>query len=355
MLKKNKVAVISTGNGGQTMAAYFANLGCEVTLYAREQERVDMFESNLFTLTGVINETVKISLISCRMEEVVKDAELIMVTTPSQYHSVVARDMAPYVQDGQIIVLNPGRTFGTYEFDMVLRQNGCNCHVLLAEAETFIFTCRCEQPGHPILYTIKSDVPVAAHRTSETQQVVACLKRYFPAAVVTSESVIHTGFSNMGMIFHPLPILMNLTRVEAKERFLYYKQGISPIVAQALERLDADRMAVANKLGVQVPSVNSWLEQRYGSQGNTLYERIQNTDAYSEVYAPTDLKTRYIFEDVCTGCVPIYCVGREIGVDTPIIKAVIDWATAIYDYDFYGKGRNDQKIDIKSLIEHIND
>lgn len=349
MLDQNKIAVISTGNAGQAFAAYFAHLGYRVSLYAREQERVDMFSSNRFVLSGIVEAESQVELISCKIEEVIRDAALIMVTTPAQYHSAVAKTLAPHLADDQIVVLNPGRTFGTYEFDQVLRKNGCTRKIRLAEAETLLITCRCRQVGHPSIYSIKSHVLIAAHRVEDGPAVLEALSKIFPNLQL-AQTVLETGFSNTGMIFHPLPILMNLTRVEKQEEFLHYIDGITPIVARMLERLDAERVGVAARLGITVKPVFEWLQDKYGAQGETLHDRIQNAKAYAEVYAPTDVDNRYVFEDVCTGCVPLLCVGRMLGMEMPMCEAVIKWAGAIYEYDFYKHGRNDQKMDIRSLI-----
>lgn len=349
-MKQNKIAVISSGNGGQAMAAYFSNQGYEVALYAREQERVEMFDSNIFTLSGVVECEAEIHLISCDMEAVIRDAFLIMVTTPAQYHSVVAKAMAPYLVDGQTVVLNPGRTFGTYEVTSVLAQNGCTADVTVAETDTLAFTCRCVKPGHPIIYSIKHDLEVAAHHPERTMQVVELLRRILPA-VNPAASTLYTGLSNIGMIFHPLPILMNITRVEAKEDFLYYKEGISPLVANVLERMDRERVAVARALGVKVMSAYEWVGDKYGSQGENLYARIQDTDAYSTVTAPTDIDTRYIYEDIRTGCVPVSCLGKYVGIDTYIIDSVIQWATTVYNYDFMARGRNHSVVDFHALVD----
>ncbi len=43
-----------------------------------------------------------------------------MVVTPSSAHRDVAAGLASYLQDGQIVVLNPGRTCGAIEFAKVL-------------------------------------------------------------------------------------------------------------------------------------------------------------------------------------------------------------------------------------------
>ena len=351
MLDKNRIAVISSGNGGQSMAAYFAHLGFSVALYAREKERVMMFpQDRVFKLRGAVVGNPVVDFISSDMSEVIKDAHLIMVTTPTQYHHVVAREMAGCLEDGQIILLNPGRTFGTYVFTGALKQNGNDKDVIVAEAETFMFACRCARVAEPYIHGIKENVRVAAHNSDNTEKVVETLRRLFPS-MQPAESVLHTGFSNIGMVFHPLPILLNITRVEAQEKFLYYIDGISPLVANILDRMDNERLDVARAYGVETPSAFEWLQEHYGSEGETLYDRIQSTPAYANILAPIDIDTRYIFEDILTGCVPMYYAGAAVGVDTPIIKSAILWASTVYATDFIQNGRNDTVIDFAALLE----
>lgn len=345
-----KIAVISTGNGGQAIAAFIALKGHYVSLYAREKERVDMFANNLFHIKGIINDVASIGLISCDMEEVIKDAYLILVTTPAQYHFAVAKEMALYLKTGQVVVLNPGRTFGTYEFNQVLEQNGCNADILLGEADTLVFTCRCDKPGNPHIYEIKKKVKIAGHKKAYTKEITDIMNEIFHD-MESAPSVLHTGLSNIGVIFHPLPTLMNITRIEAKEVFRYYIDGISPLVANILEELDKERLETARKAGIELLSVCEWLKERYGSTGNNLYECIQNTHAYSSVLAPFDIDTRYIHEDVQTGCVPISCLAKEMGVKTKIMDSAISWASIIYKKDFYECGRNNKKLDIRKIID----
>ena len=347
--KIEKIAVISSGNGGQSMAAYFSYLGYRVALYAREAERVDMFPDFKFSLSGEVNAEVEVELISADMGEVVKDAQLIMVTTPAQYHPIVARAMAPHLVDGQAVVLNPGRTFGTTAFSRVLKECGSKVEIMLGETDTFTFTCRCPQLRKPQIYKIKDAVRLAAHDSSYAEKLLELLHEIFEMYSL-AENILYTGFANVGMIFHPMPILMNITRVEAKEDFKFYVQGISPLVASILEKMDVERVSVANAYGVSVPTAQRWLAECYGSRGNNLYERIQNTEAYRTVLAPTDIDTRYIFEDVLTGCVPTSCAGKAAGVSTEVIDTLIKWASILYGRDFHAEGRNENLIDFESFL-----
>lgn len=351
-MDNKKIAVISTGNGGQSMAAYFTSVGYKVALYAREQERVDMFRTHRFVMSGAVNGTVYVDTISYDMKQVIADAHLIMVTTPAQYHSIVAKDMAPYLADGQIVVLNPGRTFGTFEFDKVLRDNGCKSDYYLAEADTFAFTCRCMQLGYPVIYSIKEKVLVGAHNPGHIDKIISTLKQAL-SCFEAAESIVQTSLMNIGMIFHPMPFIMNFTRVEQEEKYLHYIDGITPMVAERLEELDAERVAVAKALGYDIKTAKEWMYERYGVDGVNLHEAIQKNEAYADVYAPTDIYSRYVFEDIPTGCVPLYSVGQSLGVPTPIAKALIDWATALYGFDFMGRGRNAQKMDVDMIVKTL--
>ena len=344
-----KIAVISSGNGGQSMAAYFAYLGYRVALYARETERVDMFSDFKFTITGEVNAEVEVELISSDMGEVVKDAQLIMVTTPAQYHPIVARAMAPHLVDGQAVVLNPGRTFGTTAFSKVLSECGFRADIMLGETDTFTFTCRCPELRKPQIYKIKDAVRLAAHDSTYSGRLLTLLHEIF-GMYSLAENILYTGFSNVGMIFHPMPILMNITRVEAKEEFKFYVEGITPLVASLLEKMDLERVAVANAYGVAIPTARRWLEDCYGSRGSSLYEQIQNTEAYKTVVAPIDLDTRYINEDILTGCVPTSCAGKAAGIQTETLDTLIKWASALYGRDFRAEGRNENLIDFESYL-----
>ena len=348
-LRKNCVAVISSGNGGQSLAAYYALHGYEVRLYARQQERVAMFPSLTFQLRGAEEGAARLALISCDMRQVLQDAALVMVTTPAQYHAATARVMAPWLQDGQIVVLNPGRTFGVLEFGAVLRESGCHAQIILAETDTFVFTCRCEHPGFPIIYQIKDNLKVAALSPTDTAAAVAQLCQLLPCACPAS-GILETGLSNIGMLFHPVPALMNLARIETKERFLHYREGISPTVAALLERMDAERVNLARAAGVPVLPVLDWLREKYGTQEDSLYQALQNTAAYADVYAPSDPHTRYIYEDIPTGCVPMAALGRILKVPMPVTESVIAWASTVCNVDFYALGRNEKRLDFSSLL-----
>ena len=67
--------------------------------------------------------------------------------------------------------------------------------------------------------------------------------------------------------------------------------------------------------------------------------------------APTVIDTRYVFEDIPTGCVPVSCAGKAVGIKTETLDTLIRWASMLYGHDFYAEGRNDNLIDFESFLK----
>ncbi|QUL97624.1 MAG: NAD/NADP octopine/nopaline dehydrogenase family protein [Candidatus Fermentithermobacillus carboniphilus] len=342
-------AVIGAGNGGQAMAGDLSLHGFPVNLWNRSREKVESLNrSGGILLEGEINGFARPDLVTASMREAVEGARVIMVTVPASGHRDVARAMAPWLSDGQIVVLNPGRTGGVLEFRKVLLDNGCRKDVTLAEAGTFIYASRTVAPGRLFIYGIKRNVPVAALPATRTMEVVRVLRYAFPQ-FIPAESVLYTSFDNIGAIFHPLPTILNAGRIESGLTFEHYKEGITPSVARALETLDAERMAVASAFGVHVRPVLQWMHETYGVKAQNIHEAVTANPSYEGIRAPGSLDTRYIFEDVPFSLVPLVALGRIAGVKTPLMRSVISIASALHGVDYWAIGRKAKDMGLLDL------
>ncbi len=347
-----KVTVIGAGNGGQAFASYFTHRDCKVSLYNRNPRVLHEIEQNGgIELIGYYSFKEKINELTSNIAQAVRGASLIMVATPANAHGDIAEQIAPFLKDGQIILLNPGRTLGTYYFKETLKRNGLKADVIIAEADTLIYTCRLVKNGLCRVFSLKKELHVAAHNPNHTQMVCDLLSKFYDVIVPTS-STLETGLSNLGVIFHPVPVILNIARIEEQSTFLHYQQGISPAVASFLEKIDSERVAIAKALGINVKSAVEWLHHVYKTEGRTLYEALQNNAAYTQVLAPYTIHTRYIYEDIGTGLVPLSILARELGVENKAIDTIIKLASMLYDYDFYKNGRNESIIDFKNIINN---
>lgn len=348
-----KYTVIGAGHGGKAMAAHLAILGMQVTLFNRTFEHVSVIHRrggiDIESYEGGPSGFGKISLVTSDMQVALKDAQVIMVVVPSSAHADIARKAAPHLQDGQIIILHPGRTCGSIEFDQVLRQHGCTANVTLAETETFIYASRSDGPAQARIFRIKEAVPLAALPSIRNQHVLDTICPVYPQ-FIDGINVLHTGLNNMGAIFHPALALLNTGWIEATHGdFQFYIDGATPSVSHILEALDRERVTVASALGIRARTCMEWLELAYNAQGDSLYEAIQNQPGYYGIKAPNTLKHRYIFEDVPMSLVPIASLGERYGVSVRAMDAIIRLACIAHSTDYYRRGRTLKKLGLEGL------
>ena len=206
MTYPTRYTVVGAGHGGKAMAAHLALMGKEVTLYNRTHSHIEVISKR----RGIELESYpdgphgfgQIKKATSDMKEALQDAQVVMLVVPSSAHADLARVMAPYLKNKQIILLNPGRTCGAIEFDMVLRREGCKAKIVLAEAETFIYASRSDGPAQARIFRIKEAVPLAALPATQTHIVLEAIEDVYPQ-FIDGINVLNTGLNNMGAIFHP--------------------------------------------------------------------------------------------------------------------------------------------------------
>lgn len=345
-----RFTVIGAGHGGKAMAAHLALMDYPVALYNRTPENISVIGARggieLTSFEGGPYGFGKLCRATSDMGEALEYADVIMVVLPSSAHAEIATKVARYLKDGQIVVLNPGRTGGSLEFRQVLRQQNCTAQVMVAEAETLIYASRSDGPALARIFRIKESVPLAALPARDTPAVLAAIRPAYPQ-FFDGTSVLHTGMNNMGAIFHPALTLLNAGRIESTHgEFQFYIEGVTPSVARVLEVLDRERVTVASALGIRARTAQEWLQMAYGSTGADLYEAIQNQSGYYGIQAPPLLNHRYITEDVPMSLVPMASLGERFGVSVRGMDSIIRLACIVHHTDYYRRGRTTDKLGI---------
>ncbi len=352
-MKKTPYTVIGAGHGGKAMAAHLALMEFPTTLYNRTPERIAAIKE----LGGIELESGeygprgfgRLACVTSNMAEALEKAEMIMVVVPSSAHADIAKAAAPYLRDGQVIVLHPGRTCGTLEFVKVLRENGCTADVTVAEAETFIYASRSDGPAQARIFRIKEAVPLAALPATRTRLVLDRIREAYPQ-FIDGGNVLQTGLNNMGAIFHPALTLLNAGWIEATHGdYQFYIDGVTPSVARVLEVLDRERVTVAASLGIRARTALEWLKMAYDTDGENLHEAIHNQPGYYGIKAPPTLNHRYIFEDVPMSLVPIASLGQHYGVSVRGMDAIIRLACIVHRTDYWRRGRTVDRLGLDKL------
>lgn len=345
------IGIIGMGNVGQALAGYLSSRQYCIYLYNRSSNKVNVVlnRKHKIQLKGALNCEGTIFCVSDKLEDVVPYCDILFITVPADSHRDVAEKMVSLLHDGQHIVLVPGRTLGAYKFYKSLCAFGLKSNVVIAETSTVFFACRLVDDGFVQIYSRKNYVELSVLNKNPSDCFISEIMAMFPEIEVV-ESTLRTGLSNIGMVFHPAPFLFNLPRIEQGESFYYYKDGISPIIASYIEKIDKERIMVGEYFGISIDSARQWLIRTYGAKGDTLFSCIQSTDAYSNVMAPEKIFSRYVFEDISSGLVTLVQLGDYLNLDLQYSKLIINLANQIYDLDFYNRGQQLDGTDIKKII-----
>lgn len=355
-MKDLKFAVLGAGHGGKALAAHLAIKGFSVNLYNRTLSRIKpIIKLRGIELEGEIKGFGRLDVVSDDMEQVVKGADIIMVVVPANGHRPIAEQCAPFLKDGQIVVLNPGRTCGALEFLQVLKESGNDSDVIVSEAQTFIYASRGMGPATAKIFRIKQAIPVAAIPSGKTDEVVKKLNIAFPE-FISGTDVIETSFNNMGAVFHPAITILNASRIESTlGNFQFYIEGVTQSVAKILEAVDQERVNIAEELKCDnIYTAIDWLSMAYNVVEDNLFDAIHSNPGYVGIMAPRTTNVRYITEDVPMSLVPISEVGKKTAAETPVIDSLINIADSIFSKDFRKMGRNLDRLGMQGLeIEQV--
>jgi opine dehydrogenase len=364
-MEKDLIAVLGGGNGGHAVAANLSLAGYKVNFFELPQF-AESFEKVLRTkeiqIQGIsIDGVAKLNLATTDIQQAIKDAEVIFVITPAFGHKAMAEVCAPFVQDGQTIVLMPG-SGGSLEFINIFKQKKVKREVTFAESCTLPYGARLKGPGHVSVLINAIILPTGVFPSKKTEEVIPKLKQFY-SMIIPAKDVLEAAINNPNPIVHPVATLLSATRIEhSKGEFYLYAEGMTPAVARTYESLNQERLFICKALGYKLYHWDN-LEFKDYNLGETEEEcryRILNTSmdaAFGKdgIYAgikmkgPEHLKDRYVTEDVPYGMVLLSTLGDLMEVPTPTHDAVIQLASTINRTDYWKTGRGMKQLGLSTL------
>lgn len=344
-MKKLSFAIIGAGAGGQSMAAILSEQGYRVRLHDIDTKKVDdLNRLGVIEVSGKIQAKAFPELVTADIGAVMQDVDAVMVVTTTDAHEWVADKIAPYLREGQVILLHPGHVCGALQFSKVIRKDhGFKGRLLIGETGDLMYAVRVLETGKPIHTGIKKTSGVATIPSGDVDELIEILKPAFPG-LIARKNILETGLGGAGALIHPIPALMNIVRMDNAQNYDFYLEGISPGVAKLVTAADAERCAVGRALGLNPVSMVESLGKTYNLPQTDFYELIQNNTAYAGLKSPSSLSHRFVVEDVVCGLVPLASIGRELGVATPMMDAFIEIASVTAGRDYRKEGRTAEKL-----------
>lgn len=316
------IAIIGAGNGGQTTAAWLANQGYKTRIFDVMEDTVAKLNElggvNIYGNTDYPG-FGKIEFATTDMEKAIEGCELILLILPENYHDSIAVKMAPYLKDGQIVVLNPASGLGAISFKKALTDAGCTADVTLAVTCTLLFAARIKETGDVLVTGQKTELSIVAIPNSKREIIKKAIYPVFSQHHFIDNSI-QLALDNLNLIFHPGPTLLYTAQIEKGEKFNYYNDMV-PSQITLMKALDRERMAICAAYGVKLPDAEAAFALEYSYEGD-LYTMLKNAECYKGIMGPNSLQVRYLLEDVPFSLRSVQILGKIAKVPTPVIDSV---------------------------------
>ena len=367
-----KIAVLGSGHGGFAMVADLSMAGYEVNLYDLPE-----FSKNLTPIiekgtihldahrpsgeeitlpAGGKTGFVKINgIVSTNIKEVLTGVDLIMLVVPAFARERFVNEIAPYLRDGQILVVWPAY-FGAIQTAKILKDRGIKKDIVICETESLIYACRKTSSTEVWVRNYKEKLLISTLPAKNIKIVLEELKKIYPG-LIAAENSLETTLSNCNLVLHPQSFLLNMRRVEEKKVYPYYETlggpftrgyDITPSIAVVMDAVDNERLAIGEKFGLKLLSLRELLGKYYKASGKDLYETVMNCVSYQLQSGPTSLNHRYVTEDVPFGLVPVVLLGNQINLSVKTMRAIVEIGCTVKKIDYWKEGLTIEKLGLSN-------
>jgi opine dehydrogenase len=336
------IAVLGGGNGSHAAAADLAEMGHHVRFWRRNKTANNALraaDGRLQLKDHGGQREIKIALVTDDIGEAVSNASLIVCPAPAIAQVDIARALADYLRDGQVIFLPPG-TFGSYVMMKTVRDAGNRADIAIAEAGTLPYLARKHGSLEIAITTRATRLPSGVFPLRLKGKALGVIRQAYPAVEDAGDGL-SGALMNAGPIIHPPLIVMNAGPIEHFEHWDIHNEGTQPAVRRVTTRLDDERMAVRKKLGYDAPHFP--LADHYDADsaewmyGNLAHDKLVDSGDWRENLVLRE--HRYMREDVAMGLAFLVSVAEWANVPAPTATGLLALGSAICNDNFRKSGR----------------
>nr|VFK24077.1 MAG: opine dehydrogenase [Candidatus Kentron sp. MB]VFK34095.1 MAG: opine dehydrogenase [Candidatus Kentron sp. MB]VFK76736.1 MAG: opine dehydrogenase [Candidatus Kentron sp. MB] len=351
-MTKPKFAFFGMGNLGLAHAGHMALHGYDVSLCNRTGAKLQLLieNNNEIRLGGILAEKARLTLVTASYEEAIAGRDVIVICTAAPGHKYTVTQLLPFLRPHHHIVLHPGYMLGAVEIHQLLTKHQLD-RIPISEIESSLFTCRYD--GSVVhIKAMKKHLGFATLPGHRNRESLSLFHPLYSQYLRPYSNVMETGMLNLNFINHPPIALLNAAVIDTGKRFLYYREGVTEHVANLIEATDNERIAICHALGIQTVSAHEWQQRHYPGligDDSTLCSTLKTNAAYHGVYSPDKLYSRFIWEDIPYGIIPVISIGSAIGVKTPSMDAIYGLCKAMFHADWSREARTLDNLGLRGL------
>lgn len=354
-----KVTIIGTGNSACAQATKLVERGHQVSMvktsHSMHEDNYDAIvrQQGIYYTDHYKDDDTRhfasIRMITRDVEAGVQDAEVILVLTQSLQHETIARLLAPYLHDGQIVWLIPGNMGSVYF------QQHVQADIRLLESESTPYDARISTPGTvDVLFKNVRNAVAFLHKTDE--QLLPLIDSLFGEHKYLRSNIVESAMHNPNMVVHTVGTLMSASRIEQMNgEFWMYRESFSPSIWNLIHALDAEKNAVIQHYGgVPLAYAEACRWRNEEDLTTDPYAAFRNYAQSGGPKGPSSLHTRFIYEDVPMGLCLLESLAQKASIPTPIASSLISIANALLQTDFRAGGRTLNALNLQNYtVEQI--
>ncbi|GHC73057.1 NAD/NADP-dependent octopine/nopaline dehydrogenase family protein [Limoniibacter endophyticus] len=332
-----QVSILGAGSNAFGVAAFLANQGHAVKLWSPSGKRTELLgKGSPLKATGFFECELPVG-VAASAQEAVEGADAVILNMPGNGHKAALDAAAPFLKDGQPVIISSHSSFGALYLSKLLAARGVRLPIIVWG--TTLLTGRQKALDHVHIATVRQKIDVAAVPHSALDDAHALCTQLFGDRFVKRDGMMAIALSNLNPQNHLGIALLNLTRMEKGEE--WSQPGhVTPAVGRLIEALDQERIAIAESFGLKVRTVFEHFSLSFhvpmgsvSEMNQAMYERDGGGNG------PATIESRYILEDVPFGLLPTALLGRLVGKPALLHESGIEIFSASYGRDL--KADND--------------
>lgn len=353
-MNPTRITVLGGGNTAFSMAANLTLAGHEVLLWEHPDfaHTLDPIRDTLtIQLDGAARTgAAKLAGVTTDPAEALAWSEILVCSVPSYAHQPFLEQLLPHLKPGHLLALLPGN-FGALAVAQALREAG-KTGIIVAESDTAPYVCRKSAPDRAVIWGAITGLGIGVEPASQTDEAMPVLRALFPGAVAYV-SAVEAGLSALNPVVHPPGVLMNAGRIErSRGEFWFYEEGVTPSVVAVIEQLDRERLALGAALGLNLTPVGEAFHKAGFGPNGDLWSVINGSRMLTALRAPGQVDTRWLTEDIPYGLATWSQLGDRLGVETPVIDALVTLASATLGRDYRAEARDLAALGLARLDDH---
>lgn len=329
-----KVCICGGGNLGHVVAGFLAaKSDCEVSVLTRRpecwQQQLSITTPDGDTLHGNIQQ------ITASAEEVVKEADLVLLCLPGFLIKEMLQTIKPFLQPGVAVGSVVSSTgFFFHAFEVLPPQTP------LFGFQRVPFISRVTEYGKSAaLLGYKPSLSISVEQTDNKESLRQTIEQLFHVPVQLLNNYYEVSLTNSNPILHPSRLYSMWKNwkegVVYPTQTLFYEEWTDE-ASELLIAMDKEFMTLLDTLPVTKGSIPTILDYYESHDAASLTHKLRSIQAFMGIPSPMkkveggfvpDFQSRYFTEDFPYGLQLIKNLAQQQGVLTPTIDQVLKWGT----------------------------